>query len=153
MTVQHNCMHNMLCYSHGRCVMKSIQKLIEKYGGQCAFYEGGKVAVIIDPFNDLEIELEGKTSPNGIASAGVTFITRERGAHPLKLVMRFEICDFGWLPYYFRNELEGFEGKVYKTAESGYVSVDPAMRLLLKEAARFWDEQLALLDYAGLCGS
>ena len=62
--------------------------------------------------------------------------------------MRFEICDMGWYPYYFRNELEGFEGKVYRLDDNGHVeSVDPGMKQLLIEAARFWDGQIARLDH------
>lgn len=71
----------------------------------------------IDPFNDLVIEFEGRRSPNGLASVSVTFETRERGRNQLLLVMRFKFCDMGWYPYYFRNELEGFEGRAYRQIE------------------------------------
>ena len=134
--------------------MKSIQKIIWEFGGPAALYESGKIAVHIDPFNDLFIEFEGRTSPNALASVNVTFETRERGRKPLQLVMRFEICDMGWYPYYFRNELEVFEGKVYKVDDQGRVeSVDPGMKQLLIEAAKFWDGQLARLDYVTMTGA
>ena len=132
--------------------MKSIQKLIAEFGGLAAFYENQKIIVHLDPFNDLLIESAGK-SPNGLSSVSVCFLNREEGADTMKLVMQFEICDLGWYPFYFRNEMEGFEGKVYRLDESGRIaSVDPSMKVLLHEAARFWDEQLARLDYITLSG-
>ena len=133
--------------------MKSIQKIIGEFGGPAALRESGKISIHIDPFNDLFIECEGRTSPNGLASVSVCFVTRERGAVPLQVLMRFEICDMGWYPYYFRNELEGFEGKVYKLDEEGrIISVDPGMKQLLKEAAKFWDGQLERLDCVNMGG-
>lgn len=132
--------------------MKVAEKIITEFGGLEALWESRSIRVNFDPFRSLLIQI-GEESPNGLAAISIKQECRDQGAPRTEIQMRFEICDLGWLPYYYKNVFDVFEGVVYKQDSEGRIlAVRHTMRQKLIQIARDWDAILEDLEYTTLSG-
>ena len=132
--------------------MKTIKRIIESFGGMPALWKSRVLSVNLEPFRRLIIEaLEG--SPNGLTAISVSQQCRDNGQPRTEIHIIFELCDLGWLPYYYKNVFDVFEGVVYKQDSEGRIlAVRHSMRHKLIEIARDWDALLEDLDFTTLSG-
>ena len=70
-------------------------------------------------------------------------------AKPVQLLLRFEHCDFGFVPYYCVNEYEDFELEVYPVlADGNFGAPIVAHRQRLIRLCAEYEEQLSGLPFA-----
>ena len=132
--------------------METIRKIIESFGGMDALWDSKAIRINCDPFRWLLVEL-AERSPNGLTAISVRQQSRENGLTRTEIHVAFEICDLGWLPYYYKNVFDVFEGVVYKQDSEGRIlTVRHTMRQKLIQIARDWDALLEDREYTTLSG-
>jgi len=132
--------------------VKVAEKIINQFGGMEAFWESRSIRVNFDPFRSLLIQI-AERSPNGVAAISIKQEYRDNGLTRTEIQMTFELCDLGWLPFYYKNVFDVFEGVVYKQDSEGRIlAVRHTMRQKLIQIARDWDAVLEDLECTTLSG-
>jgi hypothetical protein len=104
----------------------------------------GKLTFHLKEGGELIVKPIGN-GPNQLPAVSVSFFDSQN-LFPTLVEMHFEITDLGWVPYFFRNDFEKFEGSVFQHNEKGeMIAINHEMKRRFFEIFESWEAQI--LEY------